>query len=329
MDDQEVIREFLIESDENLARLDRESVELEKRPEDPQLLASIFRTIHTIKGTSGFLGFVSLEAVTHRAENILSQLRDGQRKLTPALVTLILEAVDVIKVILAAIEATGREGSDNYGDLGERLEAACAQAIVSPPGDSSGVSPGAEEAHIVRSSSIAALETIIPQFPSDFPLPVLIVQHMPPLFTALLAERLQTGTALRVAEARDGAKVAAGTVLIAPGEFPHAGARAGRRDRGPGESIRERKFLPALGGCVVSLRRGDLRRSGHLGHPYGHGPGRFTGRASAENQRSVHDRPGRSYQRGMGYARRRGWGRIGGLRTSFERGGARGLATGP
>jgi two-component system chemotaxis response regulator CheB len=65
----------------------------------------------------------------------------------------------------------------------------------------------------------AALETIIPQFPSDFPLPVLIVQHMPPLFTALLAEGLQTGTALRVAEARDGAKVAAGTVLIAPGNF--------------------------------------------------------------------------------------------------------------
>src|ERR1039458_10048469 len=68
-----------------------------KRPQDPQLLASIFRTIHTIKGTCGFLGFATLEGVTHLAENILSQLRDGKRQLTPELVTLILETVDVVK----------------------------------------------------------------------------------------------------------------------------------------------------------------------------------------------------------------------------------------
>ena len=61
MDDQEVIREFLIESSENLGRLDQAMVELEKRPKDPQLLAAIFRTFHTIKGTCGFLGFTTLE----------------------------------------------------------------------------------------------------------------------------------------------------------------------------------------------------------------------------------------------------------------------------
>src|SRR5579871_2678471 len=100
MDDQDVIREFLIESNENLARLDQEMVELEKRPRDPQLLASIFRTIHTIKGTCGFLGFSALESVAHLGENLLSQLRDGKRDLTPELVTLILEAVDVVKAVL-------------------------------------------------------------------------------------------------------------------------------------------------------------------------------------------------------------------------------------
>jgi len=133
MDDQDVIREFLIESNENLARLDQEMVELEKRPQDPQLLAGIFRTIHTIKGTCGFLGFTTLEAVTHLSENILSQLRDGKRELTPDLVTLILETVDVVKTVLVAIETDGREGPETYDDLRKRLEAACAPTTASPP----------------------------------------------------------------------------------------------------------------------------------------------------------------------------------------------------
>ena len=133
MDDQDVIREFLIESNENLARLDQEMVELEKRPQDPPLIASIFRTIHTIKGTCGFLGFGTLESVTHLAENILSQLRDGKRQLTPELVTLILETVDVVKTVLVAIEANGSEGPEVYADLRTRLQAACAQATAGPP----------------------------------------------------------------------------------------------------------------------------------------------------------------------------------------------------
>src|ERR1700688_4552442 len=94
MQDQEVIREFLVESHENLSRLDRELVELEKTPKDAAMLASIFRTIHTIKGTCGFLAFSTLERIAHQAENLLSQLRDGQRELSPALVSLVLETVD-------------------------------------------------------------------------------------------------------------------------------------------------------------------------------------------------------------------------------------------
>jgi len=133
MDDQEVIREFVIESNENLARLDQEMVELEKRPQDPQLLAGIFRTIHTIKGTCGFLGFASLEGVTHLAENLLSQLRDGKRELSPDLVTLILEAVDVVKTVLVSIEATGGEGSETYDELRKRLQVACAATPSGAP----------------------------------------------------------------------------------------------------------------------------------------------------------------------------------------------------
>jgi two-component system chemotaxis sensor kinase CheA len=103
MEDREVINEFLIESSENLTRLETEIVDLEKNPKDPGLLASIFRTIHTVKGTCGFLGFGNLESVTHLAENLLSQLRNGERDLTPQTTSLVLETMDMIRKELASI----------------------------------------------------------------------------------------------------------------------------------------------------------------------------------------------------------------------------------
>jgi two-component system, chemotaxis family, sensor kinase CheA len=124
MQDQDVIREFLVESHENLSRLDQELVELEKHPKNAALLASIFRTIHTIKGTCGFLAFSTLERITHQAESLLSQLRDGQRELSKSLVSLILEMVDATRKVLASIEATGEEGPDLFQALTERLRVA-------------------------------------------------------------------------------------------------------------------------------------------------------------------------------------------------------------
>ncbi len=100
-DDQDVIREFLVESHENLSRLDQELIELESHPKDAALLASVFRTIHTIKGTCGFFAFSTLEKIAHQAESLLSQLRDGQRELNPSLVSLILETVDATRKVLA------------------------------------------------------------------------------------------------------------------------------------------------------------------------------------------------------------------------------------
>jgi two-component system, chemotaxis family, sensor kinase CheA len=123
-EDQEMIREFLVESHENLARLDQDLVELEKHPQDVDLLSSIFRTIHTIKGACGFLAFSVLEALTHQAETLLSQLRDGKRPLTPALVSLILETVDATRRVLAAIETSGKEGEERFESLTERLRIA-------------------------------------------------------------------------------------------------------------------------------------------------------------------------------------------------------------
>ncbi len=133
MQEQDIIREFLIESSENLNRLDREVVKLEECPTDKVLLASIFRTIHTIKGTCGFLGFKSLEEVAHGAEDILSQLRSGKRRLTESLVHLILEGVDAIRRILVAIEKTGEEGPGDYADLAQRLRSAADNAPEEEP----------------------------------------------------------------------------------------------------------------------------------------------------------------------------------------------------
>ncbi len=135
-EDQETIHEFLVESHENLSRLDQDLVELEKHPQDAGLLGSIFRTIHTIKGACGFLAFSVLEAITHQAETLLSQLRDGQRELNPALVSLILETVDATRQVLAAIETSGKEGAERFEDLTERLRLA-AQLTAgeeTPPG---------------------------------------------------------------------------------------------------------------------------------------------------------------------------------------------------
>jgi len=100
----EIAQEFLVESYENLDELDRALVELEKDPGSRPLIASIFRTIHTIKGTSGFLAFNRLEAVTHVGENVLSKLRDGKLDLTPEITTVLLQMVDVVRALLAQIE---------------------------------------------------------------------------------------------------------------------------------------------------------------------------------------------------------------------------------
>ncbi|GAB2677821.1 chemotaxis protein CheA [Thalassiella azotivora] len=107
----EIVQEFLVESHENLDQLDRDLVQLEAEPGSRELLASVFRTIHTIKGTSGFLAFSKLESVTHVGENLLARLRDGKLVMTPATTDVLLRMVDTVRELLGSIEATGAEGS--------------------------------------------------------------------------------------------------------------------------------------------------------------------------------------------------------------------------
>jgi chemotaxis protein histidine kinase CheA len=117
MSDSEIVKEFLVESYENLDRLDRDLIALEKDPGNREILASVFRTIHTIKGTSGFLAFNKLEAVTHVGESLLARLRDGLLTLTAEITTALLAMVDAVRQMLGSIEAVGNEGERNDQEL--------------------------------------------------------------------------------------------------------------------------------------------------------------------------------------------------------------------
>ncbi|HEV2690144.1 MAG TPA: Hpt domain-containing protein, partial [Bryobacteraceae bacterium] len=118
----EIVKDFLIESNENLDRLDQELVKLESEPSSKELLASIFRTIHTIKGSCGFLGFAHLEKVAHAGESLLSRLRDGQLALTAELTSGLLAMVDAVRRMLAEIQNTERDGENDYPELREELK---------------------------------------------------------------------------------------------------------------------------------------------------------------------------------------------------------------
>ncbi len=113
----DIVKEFLVESYENLDRLDRELIALEKDPSDREILGSIFRTIHTIKGTSGFLAFEQLGAVAHAGENLLGRLRDGDLVLGRDITNGLLAMVDAVRQILASIAESGVEGERDDREL--------------------------------------------------------------------------------------------------------------------------------------------------------------------------------------------------------------------
>ena len=119
MDD--LLNEFLTETNEAIAVLDVELVRLEQNPNDPGLLANIFRLVHTIKGTCGFLGLPRLEKVAHAGENVLGKFRAGEMLVDEVAVSLILESLDRIKELVSVLETTEAEPEGDDSDLITRL----------------------------------------------------------------------------------------------------------------------------------------------------------------------------------------------------------------
>ncbi len=131
MDD--LLADFLTETHEGLEALDSALVRLERSPDDQPTLGEVFRLVHTIKGTCGFLGLSRLEAVAHAGENVLGRYRDGTLAVTPEGITLILSALDRIKEIVAGLEATGAEPAGDDTALIEALDAAYEGGRSQPP----------------------------------------------------------------------------------------------------------------------------------------------------------------------------------------------------
>jgi len=127
MDD--LLKEFLIETNESLDVVDVELVRFEQEPNNAEILGNVFRLVHTIKGTCGFLGLPRLEALAHAAETLMSKFRDGM-PVTGAAVTTVLSSIDRIKEILAGLEADQREPEGADTDLIGKLEDMVRQAGV-------------------------------------------------------------------------------------------------------------------------------------------------------------------------------------------------------
>ena len=155
-DDAEIVAEFLVESHENLDQLDRDLVELERTPDSRELLSSIFRTIHTIKGTSGFLAFNRLEALTHVGENLLSRLRDGKMVMTTHTAGALLTMVDTVRALLEAIEH-GDGDADTSVDVESvvsLLERVLAGEVDEPAAEAPAPAGSGEEATVAVADSV-------------------------------------------------------------------------------------------------------------------------------------------------------------------------------
>lgn len=124
IEDEEVLKDFLIEGFEALDRIDLELVELEQNPGSVDLLNSIFRSVHTIKGTCGFLDLSILESITHRGETLLDDMRTGAISNSSRITTVLLRLGDAMRAIMTTLQDQGNEGTETYEALARELEEA-------------------------------------------------------------------------------------------------------------------------------------------------------------------------------------------------------------
>jgi two-component system chemotaxis sensor kinase CheA len=158
----DLIGDFIAETREGLESLDSQLVRFEQCPDDPATLGEIFRLIHTIKGTCGFLGLTRLQGVAHAAENVLGGFRDGSIPVTPQAVTAVLETVDLIRGLIDALATAGVEPEGDDSALVARLEAVLepgAAAMVGAPAAPAAAAPSEDRRPlIVRLGGDAALD---------------------------------------------------------------------------------------------------------------------------------------------------------------------------
>jgi two-component system chemotaxis sensor kinase CheA len=171
MDD--LLSEFLTETTESLSFLDLELVKLEQNPNDPALLGNIFRLVHTIKGTCGFLGLPRLESVAHAAENVLGKIRDNELVVTPEAISLILASLDCVKMIMAQLEATEAEPAGDDSALIARLnrlangeDASAAEAAATATAAITEMMADVPQPSLVTAAPVAMADEIVDTAPA-------------------------------------------------------------------------------------------------------------------------------------------------------------------
>ena len=143
MDDmQEILEDFLVEAFELIEQIDHDLIELETRPDDLELLNSIFRVAHTVKGSSSFLNFDVLTKLTHKMEDVLNKARHGELQITPDIMDVVLESVDKMKTLLNCIRDNGNDTA-----IGMDIEPICAKlaAVADGTAVQNSVSPTPEQ----------------------------------------------------------------------------------------------------------------------------------------------------------------------------------------
>jgi two-component system, chemotaxis family, sensor kinase CheA len=238
----EIVGEFLLESHENLDQIDRDLVDLEQDPNSRDLISRIFRAIHTIKGTSGFLAFTRLETLAHAGESLLSKLRDGVQPVTPETITTLLATIDGVRSLLAAIEENGTENDVDVESIIVQVNAQMTSGEAAAEAASAAAAAPAAEAPTEPAAEAPAAEAETPQ-PLDEvaarPAPETVENQRRPLGELLVetggVQPADVGSALQQQLEGDERKL--GTILLEEGKAQPAAVNDALEKQAPKRSI--------------------------------------------------------------------------------------------
>ena len=167
--DTELLKEFVVESQEHLSDVENQLLTLESQGEcmDVALVNTVFRAVHTIKGTAGFLGFSKLEKVTHVAENLLGSIRSGKLDLDTEISSGLFQMIDAVRLILSSIESQNSEGDESIDSLVSLLVALGDDALAANSSDTKGKAKTAPKKRATKKASAEADATMEPAAPVE------------------------------------------------------------------------------------------------------------------------------------------------------------------
>ncbi|MEU4559911.1 chemotaxis protein CheW [Actinoplanes sp. NPDC023936] len=239
----EIVGEFLMESHENLDQIDRDLVSLEQEPDSRDLISRIFRAIHTIKGTSGFLAFSRLEKLAHAGESLLSRLRDGVQPVTPETITVLLATIDGVRNLLSSIEENNTEEGIDIDSTIERIHAQmnapAAAAPAAPAAEPAAAAPAAAEAPADEAPAAEGEAPVPLDETAKRPVPEPVAEQRQPLGQILVeagaAQPNDVTSALQQQIEGDERKL--GTILLEEGKAQPAAVSEALQTQAPKRSI--------------------------------------------------------------------------------------------